>query len=583
VVEGCQSVSSCFKVDYLARPWSDTLTVIAMKLRFLKVVPIAFSFLLGPAAHAQNAASPQDKCTIAGTVIDAVSGLPLKGASVKLAVSVGPNESAPASLSMSGITDASGRFALEGLSAGRYLVLATHDGYVKVDPRFGERGKWLLLAPGQHVSDIVVRLLPYAVIAGHITDEASKPLRGVTVQAMRSSYLRGRRELHDVGHATTSDAGEYRIMGLAPGKYCVYAKPPASLKPKPVSDKAYVPLYYASANDRAHAISLVLRAGDELAGIDVNLVPVRTVHIRGLVVNARTSLPSKDADVTLLSDQGETIFSPAKSFPTGLFEFQGVPRGSYVVVAQQPSTPQEPRTIWGWTAVEVKDTDLDHVEVAVGPGVDVSGRIQMEGKTAEDVGKGITSVVGKLDPQGGQALASLTPDIDVATLKADGTFIFREVPQGSYSISFFLVPAGFYVGSSSVGDVFETGITVTRGHSPPALEFVLNSGAGRIDGTVESEEHPIPAAVIALIPDGKQRAQPNSYRQAISDQSGRFAVKNIAPGDYMIFAWEQIERGAYFDPEFLAQYEDRGKPVHVEEGGRITVKLDAIPATETVP
>jgi hypothetical protein len=554
-----------------------------MKLPVLMVVPVALSVFFAFGASAQNTALPQDKCTIGGTVIDAVSGLPLKGAGVRLAVSVGPNESAPASPSMSASTDANGRFLLEGLSAGRYLVLATHDGYVKADPRFGERGKWLLLAPGQHVNDIIVRLQPYAVIAGHITDEAGKPLRGVTVQAMRSSYLRGRRELHDVGHVATSAAGEYRIMGLAPGKYCIYAKPPASLKPKPASDKGYVPLYYAAANDRAHAITLVLRAGDQLAGIDVNLVPVRNVHIRGQVVNARTSLPSKEAEVTLLSDQGETIFSAGKSFSAGAFEFQDVPRGSYVVVAQQPSTPQEAKTMWGWTTVEVKDTDLDHVEVSVGPGVDVSGRIQVEGKTAEDLHNGITSMVGKLDPQGGQSLASLTPDIDVASIKSDGTFVFREVPQGSYSVSFFLVPAGFYLGSSGAGDVLETGITVTRGHSPPALELVLNSGAGRIDGTVASEELPAPAAVVALIPDGKQRAQPNNYRQALSDQSGRFAVRNIAPGDYTLFAWEQIERGAYFDPEFLAQYEERGKAVHVEEGGHMTVKLDAIPATETVP
>jgi Carboxypeptidase regulatory-like domain len=554
-----------------------------MKLSVL----IAISLFFAVGMSAQNPASPQDKCSIAGTVIDGVSGLPLKGANVRLAASVGPNGSrpgpAPASSSMSGSTDASGRFILDGLSPGRYLVLATHDGYVKVDPRFGERGKWILLAPGQQLTDIVVRLQPYAAIAGHITDEAGKPARGVTVQALRTSYLPGRREFHDMGHTASSDAGEYRIVGLAPGKYCIYAKPSASLKPKPPSNKAYVPLYYPAANDRAHAITLVLRAGEELGGMDVNLGPVHTVRIRGQVVNARTSLPSKEAEVTLLSDQGETIFFPGKSFPTGAFEFQGVPRGSYLVVAQQPSTPQEPRTIWGWTTVEVKDADVDHVEVVVGPGVDVSGRIQMESKTAEELSKTIASVVGKLDPRGGQALANLTPDIDVASVKPDGTFVFREVPPGSYSVSFFLLPAGFYLASSGEGDPLETGITVPRGHPPAAVELVVNSGAGRIDGTVESEENPVPAAVVALIPDGKRRVQPNSYRQALSDQSGRFALMNIAPGDYTIFAWEQIERAAYYDPEFLAQYEDRGKAVHVEEGGHVTIKLEAIPPTETVP
>jgi Carboxypeptidase regulatory-like domain len=553
-----------------------------MKLSLGMFVPIALAALLAPAANPQNPPRPQDKCAIAGTVIDAVSGLPLKGANVTLAVEVGPNESAPRQ-SMSASTDASGRFVLDGLPPGRYLVLATHDGYAKADSRFGERGKWLSLTAGQRVNDVLVRLLPNAAIAGHVTNEAGKPLPGISVQAMRSSYAHGRYELHDVAHATTSEAGEYRIPGLAPGKYCVYAKPPASLKPKPASDKSYVPLYYPAAGDRGHAIALVLRAGEELGGIDLNLMPVPTVHIRGRVMDALTSLPSKEAEVTLLSDRGETTFSPSKSFSSGGFEFQGVPPGSYIVVAQRPSSPHEPKTMWGWTAVEVKDTDLEHLEIVVGPGVDVSGRIQVEDKAADDLTKDIGKMVGKLDPQEAQSLANLTPDIDSALVNPDGTFIFREVPPGSYRVSFFQIPAGYYLGASGAADVLETGVTVSRGHSPPPLEFVLNPGAARMDGTVESEEQPVPGAEVVLIPDGKQRAQPNNYRQALSDQSGRFALRNIAPGDYTLFAWEQIERGEYFDPEFLSQYEDRGKAVHVEEDGHMTVKLDVIPASETVP
>lgn len=553
-----------------------------MKLPFLMVVPIALSVFYAVHVRAQNGTLSQDKCTIGGTVIDAVSGEPLKGAVVKLGVMALPNDSAPAAPSLSASTDSNGRFVFEGLSAGRYLVLASHDGYVK--SQFGDlRGKSLLVAPGQHVNDVVVRLLPNASISGHITNEAGKALRGVSVQAMKSSYRRGRHELHDVARAATSEAGEYRITGLPSGKYCLYFKPPASSKPVAESGKSYVPAYYPAANDRAHAIALVVRAGDELAGIDMNLVPVRTVHVRGRVINARTASPSNEAEVTLLSDQGETVFSPGRSFSAGAFEFRGVPPGSYVVVAQQPSTPKEPKTMWGWTSVDVKETDVEHVDVVVSPGADVTGHIRVEGKTAEDFSKEIGSMVGVLEPQEAQSLASLTPDIDNASVKPDGTFIFREVPEGSYRINFFPVPAGFYLRSSDASDTFEVGITVSRGHSPLTLELVLNPGAGRVDGTVESDEQSVPSAVVALVPDGKQRAQPNYYRQAFSDHLGRFVLRNIVPGNYTLFAWEQVDRDGFFDPEFLAQYEDRGKAVHVEEGDHITVKLDEIPAADTVP
>jgi hypothetical protein len=60
-------------------------------------------------------------------------------------------------------------------------------------------------------------------------------------------------------------------------------------------------------------------------------------------------------------------------------------------------------------------------------------------------------------------------------------------------------------------------------------------------------------------------------------------MRNVTPGDYTLFAWEQIERGVYMDPDFLGRFEDRGKTVHVDESGHLSVQLDVIPASETVP
>jgi len=57
------------------------------------------------------------------------------------------------------------------------------------------------------------------------------------------------------------------------------------------------------------------------------------------------------------------------------------------------------------------------------------------------------------------------------------------------------------------------------------------------------------------------------YRVAISDQSGNFVIGGVVPGDYVLFAWQDIERGQYLDADFI-QYEDMGRPIHVEEGGR---------------
>jgi hypothetical protein len=568
-----------------------------MKLPFLTAIPIVLSLFFAFSASVQSAGLPQEKCTIGGTVIDAVTQQVLKGAEVRLrAIPSGSSPaSQPAAQSIpqpkSANTDGSGRFLFDNLPAGRYFLLAAQAGYSNNNRAYGElsRGKLLVLSPGQHITDIVIRLLPNGSIAGRITDEMGKPLRRVSVQAMKSSYLQGWRELHETASAPTNDAGEYRIPALLPGKYYIRANPLSSLKAKLANDKAYVPIYYPAANDPSHSVALVLRAGEDLAGIDMNLAPVHTVHIRGRVINARTSVPSKEAEVTLLSDQGETVFLPGKTFSASgqaNFDFQAVPPGSYVLVAQQPSNPQEPKTMWGRTSIEVKDTNLDHVEILVGPGVDVSGRIRIDGDAAidhsKDPGTILATIMGNLAPLEASSLASLTPDIDNASVKPDGTFVFREVPEGSYRINFFPIPAGFYLRASSA-EVLETGIPVGRGHSPPALDLILSPGAGRIDGTVTGDEQAVPGASVVLMPEAKGRSRPNDYRQAITDLFGRFAMRNVPPGDYTLLAWEQIDRGDYFDPEFLARYEDRGKAVHVEEDGHISVKLEVIPASDTIP
>ena len=180
-----------------------------MKLSFLMVIAVVLSTSFVPVAQAQNAGLPAEKSTIAGTVVDALSEQPLKGAEVRLRGTPGAlgSLSQSASPPKSATTDASGKFVFEGVAAGRYLLLASHDGYVNNNRGDASlQGKWLPVAPGQHVSDVVLRLLPGGSISGHITNEAGKPLRGVAVEAMKFFYQHhGLRELHDIARTTTSE------------------------------------------------------------------------------------------------------------------------------------------------------------------------------------------------------------------------------------------------------------------------------------------------------------------------------------------------------------------------------------------
>jgi hypothetical protein len=63
------------------------------------------------------------------------------------------------------------------------------------------------------------------------------------------------------------------------------------------------------------------------------------------------------------------------------------------------------------------------------------------------------------------------------------------------------------------------------------------------------------------------------YKTVSTDETGRFEVKGLPPGEYKAFALEGFEKDAWLDPGFFRPYEDRGLAVAVGEGRVFT--LDA--------
>jgi len=101
-------------------------------------------------------------------------------------------------------------------------------------------------------------------------------------------------------------------------------------------------------------------------------------------------------------------------------------------------------------------------------------------------------------------------------------------------------------------------------------------------GTVENSDQKKAAAILVVaVPSAEKRAQSRLFKTASTDQNGHFELKGLAPGDYDIFAFEQIEQGAYQDSELLKPLSGRAQRVTVKEKSKETVSLKAIPAELT--
>jgi protocatechuate 3,4-dioxygenase beta subunit len=547
-----------------------------MRSAFRAIFPVLV-LLCAISTSAQNSDDSQNKCSLHGTVVDSKTGQPIKGAEITLrgGWTTGPGSrtsGSGASEPTSATSDSDGHFSLDGLAPGRYRVIASRNGYLGNNARSsaGSRATMVNLSVGQQ-SDITLRLTPSAVIAGRVTTEGDEPAPNVFVQAMKYNYMNDKRQLTDVGSATTNDRGEYRIWGLAPGKYYVRATHPRAQAAR-AGGQVFVPMFYPNVTDPSRTQPIDLHPGDEVTGIDLGLVAQRSVRVSGRVVNSNGQ-PDKGAQVTLVAGTGSMSFSvgQASTDAKGIFEIRGVPPGSYTVLGEQFGNADSDKVMRGRTSLEVGETNVADVEVATGPGSTVTGHVRVDGKSNPD----LTKMSVTLDSQDDLASLGFAPDVSNVAVRADGSFVFQNVPEGTYRINVVPLPNGFYLKPSGEGDAVETGVKVGHNRSV-AVELTLSAGAGRVSGNVTKDDHAFPGATVVLVPDAPRRGQPRFYRQALTDQSGNFSIANITPGDYKLFAWEEVERGMYLDPDFMQSYEDSGKSVHVDEGGNASAQLELI-------
>jgi hypothetical protein len=572
-----------------------------------------------------------DRAGIEGIVSNAVTGEPLAQAQITVVRSGGSLESAAVN-PVSAMSDANGKFRLPDLPPGTYRLFGVRNGFSSQE--YGQRsrggiGTQLTVAKGEVLKNILFRLVPAATLTGRITDAAGQPLALAGVTLLRSTYdEHGRRQLIPAKSAQSDDRGEYRLFWIPAGHYFLSAVPAPSVAdsiagmeigfdvrfsgaPRPdssdlvagvIRNQAVVSLssaltYYPSTVDVSRAVPIDVRPGDELAALDIRMDPQPMFRIRGHVFDEK-GRPARSANIGIgpRTPNGGTSKNATYTPATGLFEIRDVVAGSYLLSAMSgdmaglmmvaiaelsdpdhPLTPQvrslaanAPTPLSAHQFIEVS-SDIDDAVLRFTSGFPINGQLTVSGMASVQELAGAARLRVGLESTADGIADLILP----ATVSANGEFTIKGLAPGSYRV-YLDLPANVYIKSARLGtaDVLDGSVTISE---PVAetLRIEISPNTGTIEGSVrDAESKPLESIQTVLIPDKRERH--DLYKTATSEPGGRVVFHGVPPGSYKLFAWEDLEANAWYDPVTLMKYEAQGKTITVSESETVRVDLRSI-------
>jgi len=507
---------------------------------------------------------------VAGIVVDAANGSPIRKAYVSLSTA----EDNPAEALA--ITDGSGQFGFANVPPGRYRLNAQSDGYQEAwygAPTPDHAPGVMLLSPGEKRQDFALRMISLGAISGAVLDQDGDPLDGAIVSLWMPWFQRGKPGFAQSGATTTNDRGEYRIPDVVPGRYVVMVngmgrqaiqiQPESVASAEPV-DRQSQPHYgfqYFSATERlAEASLLTIPASKEIEGIDFHLVAHSPVTLRGEVLLPVELPPDVFIQVAGISldtpDHSQLMIAAGAGPPKYEFVTSGVSPGEYLLVA---NVSVGGRTYRGVQRILVNASGENHATLKLEPGIDLAGTVKIEGgrpdaETHVILTSGDAIPYDNAAPQG--------------HLKADGHFVIQDVLAGIWDIDVQPIPEGGYIKSMRLGsrDVLSEDMVIASDTAGP-LNIVVSTHGGIVEGDVKTDsgESAGPAKVLAA-PDGKYSHVLSFYNLGNADEKGHFRLKGLTPGRYKLYAFEALKYCAWCDPDFLKPLAGQGETIQITEG-----------------
>jgi hypothetical protein len=126
-------------------------------------------------------------------------------------------------------------------------------------------------------------------------------------------------------------------------------------------------------------------------------------------------------------------------------------------------------------------------------------------------------------------------------------------------------------------DILKDGIDLRPDSPAEPIEVVMSRSAASIRGVVTgADQRAARGARVVLVPEGSLQSRQTLYQTTVTDQRGFFALFQITPGEYSLYAWDRLDGDAYLNEEWRKPYEVRGLRFKISERQSDSVELKLI-------
>jgi Carboxypeptidase regulatory-like domain len=528
----------------------------------------------------RTAQADTGKYELSGTVVNSVTGDKI----ARVLVQMNGMRQSPV------LTDADGNFHFEGLSRSSVNVVVRKPGYFSEQEiaLHSTASRPFMVDIGPDTQPLTLRLVPAAIVTGRLTGFDNEPVEDAPVRLFTKGVLNGRYQWQQIGAATSSDDGHYRIGNLRPGQYVISVGTPPRIGLASLIEsrpRGY-PLewFYPGVPDRSAATAVDLAPGREFQA-DIILPEQPVFRIVGTVVRppdvARTG-------VQLMSADGEILGVLSQFRQNGQFEMRQVPAGRYILQAN--SADQQGQQYYGQIPISVR-SNVNGIVLVLGPVPTIPVVLKTEFKKPQPE---MMQFVGRQAPIIQIQLQSTDPPYGVTYAQPAGPdnpdLLIRYAKPGRYTVE-FPQNYGNYAQSATCGnvDLLRELLVVTSGGQMPPIMVTLRDDGGSLAVNLNGTVPETGAQVLVLADDEPTQPPrlapifPPMFRQTSVLSGGRFGpniamtqMENLAPGNYTVLAFDRLDGVEYANPEVIQKYLPQAVRVTIQPNGKTSVNLDVI-------